>query len=196
MKRLIELANKIKDKDLREKTLKLIENPKISNSAMKYPKSDITKAPCWIGAHHNYDGGLIDHIVGVTESAIKLAEVFEKLYEAKINYDHLIAGALLHDIMKLFIMKKEKGNWNFTGTILDHAQFTAAELYARGFPEEVVHIAAAHGGDMGSSAANPKTIEALLVFYADTVDPAVETMVHGVPAPFQFLLMPKESEEK
>lgn len=179
MKRLIELAEKIKNKDLREKTIRLLKEPEISNSEIIYPKGDFQKMPVWVGAHHNYEGGLIDHTYSVTKASLELAKHFEKLYKTKINHDYLIAGALLHDIMKIFILTKIEDRWTFTGSFLDHAVFTASELYARNFPEEVVHIVASHGGDMGSAGANPRTIEALIVFYADIYDSAIESFIHG-----------------
>lgn len=195
MKQIIELANQIKDKKLREKTIQLLKEPEISNTEIVYPKADLEKAPAWIAAHHSYDGGLLDHIIGVTKLSISIAEIFEKTYKTKINYDHLIAGALLHDIMKVFILKKSGKKWDFTGTTLDHADFTACELYARGFPEEIVHIVASHGGDAGS--AYPRTLEALIVYYADIIDSAGESMIHGLPSlPLQLLLMqPEEKSE-
>lgn len=189
MKRLFELAEKIKNKELREKTIQLLKEPEISNPEMIYPKSNFSKAPGWVGAHHNYEGGLIDHTVSVTKIALDIAKHFEETYKISINYDHLIAGALLHDIMKVFVLKKSGNKWNFTGTLLDHAQFSACELYSRGFPEGVVHIVASHGGDMGVASANPRTVEALIVFHADVFDSAVESFVHGMP---QIVLFQQE----
>lgn len=196
MKRLIELANKIKDRGLREKTIKLLKEPSLSNSDMVYPAADYAKAPAWVGAHHNYEGGLLAHTIGVVRLALNFADEAEELYGAKVNRDHLIAGGLLHDIAKVFLLKKVGKQWQFTGSTMDHAALSAAELYSRGFPEEVVHIVAAHGGDMGAAGANPRTLEALLVYYADIVDSAVETQIHGVPQlPLQLLFM-APTEEK
>jgi 7,8-dihydroneopterin 2',3'-cyclic phosphate phosphodiesterase len=196
MKDVIELVNQIKNKNLREKTIKILKEPEISNPEIVYPKEKFEEIPSWpIGAHHSYEGGELDHSFSITKIALKLAEHLEGFYGMKPNRDFIISGALLHDIMKVFMMKKEGRGWGFTGTILDHADFSAAELYARGFPEEVVHIVAAHGGEQGASAANPRTIEAMLVFYADVIDAAAESMIHGAPSPLQMLLMGKEEKE-
>ncbi len=196
MKRLIELAEKIKDRKLREKTIKILEEPEISNPEIVYPKADLKKVPAWLSGHHFYDGGLADHTFSVTNSCLIMAKNFEETYNASINYDHLIAGALLHDIMKVFILCKTGRQWNFTGCTLDHAVLTACELYSRGFPEEVIHIVASHGGDLGSAGANPRTLEAMLVFYVDMMDSAVESFVHGSAAAqnLQFLLLGKDDE--
>jgi 7,8-dihydroneopterin 2',3'-cyclic phosphate phosphodiesterase len=164
---------------------------------MPYPAADIAKAPAWIGAHHNYEGGQMEHTVAVVRIALSMADIFEETYKVKVNRDFLIAGGLLHDIGKLFLFKKMGKEWQFTGCSLDHADLSAAELYARGFPEEVVHIAAAHGGDMGAAGANPRTLEATLVYYADMIDSAIETSAHGQPQlPLQLLFMqPTEGKE-
>jgi len=188
MKRLIDFAKNIKNKDLKDKTLKFLKEPSLSNPEMVYPTCDMKKCPSWIGTHHSNEGGLLEHTLSVTEICLSIADTFEKTYKTKINRDHLIAGALLHDISRLFLLKKDRG-WNFTGCILDHATFSACELYARGFPEEVVHIVGSHGGDMGAASAHPRTIEALILHHADVIDASGESMIRGTPDPFQFLLM-------
>lgn len=194
IKDAVDLANQIKDKSLREKTIKFLKEPEISNSEMVYPKARLEEIPAWpIGAHHAYDGGELDHSISIAKIALKLADHIEEFYKAKVNKDFIISGALLHDIMKVFLMKKEGKSWEFTGATLDHADFSAAELYARGFPEEVVHIVASHGGEQGMAGANPRTLEAMLVFYADVIDAAVETAVHGSP---QLQLLLKQFKEK
>ena len=43
-----------------------------------------------------------------------------------------------------------------------------SELYARGFPEPVIHIVASHFGDQGPTP--PQTIEAVIFHYADNLD--------------------------
>ncbi|MBU3905288.1 MAG: HDIG domain-containing protein [Nanoarchaeota archaeon] len=192
MKRLIKLAERIEDKELRKKTLDLLKDPQISNKSMKYPRAKLETVHSWAGAHHDYDGGLLDHILSVTEISISIAETFNKIYKKKINLDHVIAGALLHDIMKVFMIKK--GGKGLTGTKLDHAVFSAAELYSRGFPEEVVDIVASHGGE--SAQPNIRTIESFIVYQADVIDSAGESsFIHPQASPFQFMLMGDEKDE-
>jgi hypothetical protein len=65
MKRLIELANKIQDKKLRDKTVKLLQEPEISNSEISYPAEKFEEIPAWVGAHHNYKGGQLEHTISV-----------------------------------------------------------------------------------------------------------------------------------
>ncbi len=199
MKRLLELANKIKDKKLKQQTIEILKNPKISNKTMKYPATKYDKIPAWpIGAHHDYEGGLIDHTYSVTKNAIDVANNMKKVYKAKINMDHLIAGALLHDIMKVFLMKKKGKAFDFTGCILDHADFSGCELYARNFPEEVIHIVISHGGEMGYTAAAPRTIEAAILANCDMLDSTLETMINEKSELDQLkmmFMMPEEASD-
>ena len=194
MKDAIDLANQIKDKSLREKTIKILKDPSSSNSEIVYPAEKFDKIPAWVGTHHSRTGGELEHTVSMTKIALSLAEHFEKTYGANVNKDFLISGALLHDIAKVFLLKRNGNEWELTGSTLDHAAFSAAELYAREFPEEVVHIVAAHGGDQGASAANPRTLEATIVFYSDVIDAAADSAINGVPNPIQFIF--KQSEEE
>jgi 7,8-dihydroneopterin 2',3'-cyclic phosphate phosphodiesterase len=176
--KLIELAKKIKDRELREKVIDIIENPKLSNEEILYEAESIEEIPSSTNAHHSHEGGNIEHTISVTELAIKIAEHVEKTYGVKINYDYLIAGALLHDLMKIYQLKRDSsGKFVHSGCLIDHAVLCACELYARGFPEEVIHIVEAHGGDLGQAAARPQTIEALIVFYADVLDAAIESFI-------------------
>jgi putative nucleotidyltransferase with HDIG domain len=194
LEKLLKLAEKIKDEELRKKVIDLLKNPKLSNPEIIYPCENAEKIPSSISAHHSRDGGHIEHTASVTELAIKIAEHFEKTYNAKINYDHLIAGALLHDWMKIYIFRKAPAGWGVTGCTIDHAVLAACELYARGFPEEVIHIVEAHGGDLGQQAARPQTIEALIVFYADVLDAVVESFIRGTEN-LKIILFPEEEEQ-
>lgn len=177
---LIKIAEKIKDKELREKTIKFLKEPKLSNG-WNYKASNFEEIPAWIGDHHNYEGGLLEHTLSVTEICISLAKHFEKTYEKKINLDFLIAGALLHDIAKVFEIRKEGEKFTFNNFILDHVRLGAAELYARGFPEEVVHMVGSHGG--GDT---PRTIEAIILNTADILDTSIENFGKERPV-FYFL---------
>lgn len=197
MKDAVALANKIKKKALREKTIQMMKKPEMKNPDFVYPSAPLDKIPAWaMGAHHNYDGGELDHSVSIAKIALSLADHFESAYGLKVNRDHIIAGALLHDIGKVFLLKKEGEAWVFTGCHMDHADLSGQMLFAAGFPEGVVHIVASHGGDLGQAGAHPRTIEAMLVYHADVIDSAIETHVRpSASLPLQFLLMPEEAKK-
>jgi len=166
---LIKIAEEIKDRSLREKTIELLKDPKLS-SGWNYKASDIEKIPAWIGAHHDYEGGLIEHTLSVTELSKMVSEYLKNRYKKDINIDFVIAGALLHDIGKLFEIKEAKNGFEFNEFIVDHNRVGGAEMYARGFPEEVVHIVFAHaGGNV------PRTMEAKIVDFIDNLDSTIES---------------------
>ncbi|MEE9405803.1 MAG: HD domain-containing protein, partial [Candidatus Aenigmarchaeota archaeon] len=73
----------------------------------------------------------------------------------------------------LYTMKKGKAGWENTESLLDHTMLGTAELYARGFPEKVVHIVASHFGEEGPTP--PQTIEALLFHKMDNLDARLGT---------------------
>ncbi len=174
MQRLIELANKIENEELKKKVIDLIKNPKLSNPQFqKYPKEDLEKVrtPFSVGDMGVVEREVINHTVTNTEVCLKIADTFEKNYGVKANRDILIAGSLLHDIMKVYEWKiDEEGDSVPTGLTMDHVFLGVAELYARGFPEEIIHVVAATRGE----STPPKSMEALILHYVDTLTSLTE----------------------
>jgi 7,8-dihydroneopterin 2',3'-cyclic phosphate phosphodiesterase len=88
-----------------------------------------------------------------------------------VDRDTVLAGALLHDIMKIYTYEP-RGDGSYMssplGDRVDHLTLLVAELMKRGFPVDVVHVAASHHGDV--SPVKPKTMEALIVSIADLAD--------------------------
>lgn len=175
MKRLILLAKRIKDAKLQGMVLELLQENghKLSNKEFPYKAEDPNTLPSSLSWHHPYEGGHIDHTYSVTLLSISAAESLKKAYGTEVNMDVLIAGALLHDIGKLWSWKKEKGEWTITDIKLDHTILGVAELYSRGFPEDVIHVVAAHAGEHGTTP--PQTIEALIVQKMDLFDAELTT---------------------
>jgi len=162
---LIELADEIKDEELRKGTKELLENLELTNESFEYEKSDLEDLPCWIGGHHYYKGGLVDHIYSVVNLCIDMADRFEEIYETDLDRDSLISAALLHDLAKQFIIKNVN---NFRESSLDHEVWMSCELYSRDFPEKVIEIIMGHGGE--SREAFPKSDEARILHHTDSLD--------------------------
>lgn len=171
---LIGLAKLIKDKGLRRKTVDFLSDPKITNPSIKYDATNLGEMPSWIGAHHYYVGGLVDHIYSVTMLCITMSDSLDSVYKEKIKRDELIAAALLHDICKVFQLSKNEDGFEFTNHLLDHCLWVCNELYARGFPEDVIAIVAAHGGE--SMNPIPRTVEGTILHHADSLDASVESL--------------------
>ncbi len=162
------LAAKIKDKSLRVKVIDLIRNPQLD---LNYPCLLVKECPAGAYQHHSYSGGLLQHTIGVTKLSLTLCDLVEGIYGGKVDRDIVLAGALIHDIMKCYTYEP-RGDGSYIssslGEKIDHLTLLVAELYKRGFPVDVVHVVASHHGDV--SPIKPKTMEALIVSIADLAD--------------------------
>lgn len=172
MKRLLKLAERIRDRKLRQQVVDLLARPSLTGKSLDYPKANPEKMPASLGFHHSYEGGHLDHTYAVTLMCIRVADTLKEVYGKEIDYDALIAGALVHDVGKLWTMHKLK-EWEATGLSIDHTMLGTAELYARGFPEKVMHIVASHFGPNGPTP--PQTLEAAILHFADNFDAGINT---------------------
>jgi putative nucleotidyltransferase with HDIG domain len=158
-----------------------LKDPRLSHKDFrKYPREKIEKVrtPFSIAGQGVAErGDLVRHTLVVANLCIQTAEEVEKEYGVPINKDSLIAGALLHDVMKIFEWKSEGMETKHTGVLLDHTMLAVAELYHRGFPEEVIHIIASHFGEAGPTP--PRNFEALILHYIDTLASLVEFHLYG-----------------
>ena len=202
MRQLIELAEKIKDVELRKKVVEFLKDPKLSNKEFKkYPRMKIEEAGSMFtvgGASGatTVERDVLNHTIALVDLCLKTAESFEKNYGIKINHDYLIAAAILHDIAKIFEWKKGKQGLEHTGILLDHSMLGVAELYHRDFPEGVIHIIASHFGESGPTP--PRNFEALILHHIDTLLSMTEFHLYGQKQqqPLQLLLLDEETMKK
>jgi len=169
IERLIELANQIENEELRKKTIEILKDIKLTN---QHFKKLVREDPEKVRTPFSINDvvvlrDLINHTITVTEVCMKIAETVEKNYGVKVNKDVLIAGSLLHDIMKVYEFKDGKP----TGILLDHSALALAELYKMDFPEEVLHLVISHAAP---STNPPRTLEALILHYVDTLLALIE----------------------
>jgi len=178
MKRLLKLAREIKNKGLRKKVIDLLKDLKLSNKNFKkYPKEKLKTAGSLFVVPSSGMGPIerdvVEHTVALTELCIKAVDTFKKNYNLKLNKDFLIAASILHDLMKVFEYKRDRsGELEPTGIMLDHTMLATAELYARDFPEEVIHIVASHFGEAGPTP--PRTFEAVIFHHLDSLVSVIE----------------------
>jgi 7,8-dihydroneopterin 2',3'-cyclic phosphate phosphodiesterase len=162
------LTEEIKNDKLRQMVLELLRKPTLD---LDYPCLSVEECPAGAYQHHSYSGGLLQHTIGVTRLCLTLCDLVEGVYGGKVDRDTVVAGALIHDIMKIYTYEP-RGNGSYIssplGEKVDHLTLLVAELYKRGFPVDVVHVAASHHGDV--SPVKPKTMEALIVSIADLAD--------------------------
>ncbi|HDD46561.1 MAG TPA: HDIG domain-containing protein [Candidatus Aenigmarchaeota archaeon] len=178
MKELLELAKHIKNKELREMVENFIKKPELTNKKFKYKASKLELVPASINWHHSEDSGLIEHTKSVTKMCIAVADVIENVYNIYIDRDSLVAAAILHDMGKLWEIKRKDNTWVGSNISLDHTFLITSELYARNFPESVIHIIASHFGTEGPTP--PQTIEAFILHYIDTLDAVVGTILQDM----------------
>jgi 7,8-dihydroneopterin 2',3'-cyclic phosphate phosphodiesterase len=179
MERLIKLSQKIKDEKLRKMVADFLTSPSLSSKSFKkYSAVDIAKAatPFTVGGVSQgatVERDVLNHTITLADLCEKVAAVFEKSYGLPMNSDYLIAAALVHDVAKVFEWKKgATGEIEHTGILLDHTMLGTAELYCRGFPEEVIHIVASHFGESGPTP--PRNFEALVFHHLDNMLSLVE----------------------
>lgn len=148
----------IEDQDLRNRVIEAFE---IGLAEGKHDSlNDVPWAP-----HHRSEVGeqnLVQHIRDVTTLADCLAKTMGEIRDIQINHDFVMAGALVHDISKLF----EHADDSFTEVreFLEHPHFSVYILESAGIPILIQHIALAHTPNSG---VEPKTIESAIVHYAD-----------------------------
>jgi len=163
-----ELVDRIDNDGLREKVMGFLKNPP---SDIDAPALPLEVCPAGAYQHHSYDGGLLQHTVGVTRIALTLSDLMESLYDGTVERDTVLAGAILHDVMKCYCYEeRSEGGFRTSdfGGKVDHLTLMVGEMMKRDFPLDVVHVVASHHGDVGST--KPKTVEALIVSVADLAD--------------------------
>jgi len=200
MQKLIELAQKIKNEELRKKVVEFLKNPSLSNKDFKkYPRMKLEEARTLfaVGPAGPVEREILNHTIALVDLCIKTAETMEKVYGIPINKDNLIAAAILHDLMHLYEYKKGKEGIEHTGMMLDHTMLAVAEYYHRDFPEDVIHIIAAHAGEQGTT--TPRNFEALIFHHLDNMLSLVEFHAYGAKQsqqPMQLLVLDEETIKK
>ena len=169
--RLIEAINKIQDESLKEAVLDLVKEPSLNLSGALYEGLRVEDSPASLSRHHSYPGGLLEHILSTLRIALTLCDCVEEIYHGKVNRDLVIAGVILHDILKpLMYVARDDGGYESSplSEKVDHLTLITSELVRRGLPLEIVHVVCAHHGDAGPI--SPKTLEALICHVADVAD--------------------------
>lgn len=122
----------------------------------------------WWPPHERRIGeqSLVDHVRAVTDCAIAVADALAPLIgpDNAIRRDDVVAGALLHDVSKVFEITD--GQLNATHDLLPHPHLGVFVLRRNGHSEHLQHVVLAHSD---RSAVEPRTIEAEIVSRADAL---------------------------
>ena len=138
--------------------------------------ADYCTSPAAKSMHHAYLGGLLEHSLAVADMVENICHQYGDL-----NCDLLVVGALLHDVGKIRELQYRRSfEYTDAGKLLGHIMLgvqmvdeQVATLDA--FPEsEAVHLKhlllSHHGQYEFGSPKRPKTIEAIILSYADDLD--------------------------
>jgi hypothetical protein len=121
---------------------------------------------------------LVDHIRGVTQMAMQLAEIGKRLHGQDYHQQYLLASCLLHDVSKFVEVEPDPAGAPTGGPALpakkselgakiQHAGYATHKIFAHGLPLEVAHLVLTH---THASGLRSNTLEASYLFYADFAD--------------------------
>jgi 3'-5' exoribonuclease len=138
--------------------------------------ASFTAAPAAKSIHHALLGGLLEH----TASVVGLCELLAGYYPA-LDRDLLLAAAILHDVGKTRELAWDRTfDYTDAGRLLGHITLGALLVEERiraipGFPDglkdRLLHCILSHHGELEwGSPKRPKTLEALVLHYAEDLD--------------------------
>jgi len=141
---------------------------------------NLKRAPAGAKLHHAYLGGLLEHTLGVAETALKVCEHYGRL-----DHDLLLVGVLWHDLGKTCeLAYADSLGYTDAGKLVGHIvqavlmleeKIRAVRAAGTEFPEELAHllrhlVLAHHGEHAFGSPKLPMTAEALALHHLDNID--------------------------
>ncbi|MCX6640170.1 MAG: HDIG domain-containing protein [bacterium] len=168
--KLLELfpeIGEINDAEIKDKTLDtLIDAIRIGGWTLE----DLDQVPFTLlikGTKVSYR----QHTRAVTQMALACGKIMDQNYRDsfRINFDHLISGAILHDVGKLLEFGKNDAGFvkTHSGKLLRHPFSGAGLCVKHGLPDKVVHIVAVHAKEGEGGYRCP---EAVAVHHVDFVN--------------------------
>ncbi len=148
-------------------------------------------APAGVKAHHAYMGGLIEHVVNMSEVADRICVLYPAL-----NRDLLLLGVLLHDLGKVRELSWDPtlaytdegqllGHINIAIEILNEKLIHAASRLGKPLDQEMVlrlkHMILSHHGtrEFGSPTV-PMTPEAIALHHIDNLDARLHEFTRAI----------------
>lgn len=171
---LEEIVTSIKDVYIKKLLTILLSDGEISRL--------LKLAPAAKSIHHTYLGGLLEHILSLAKLTRDVSSHYPHL-----NKDILIAGAVLHDIGKIYELSYE-GAFDYTdeGKMLGHITIGVDMLEKKisqipDFPKKTTlllkHMILSHHGHLEyGSPKRPKTLEAVMLYYLDDLDSKIQSI--------------------
>src|SRR3954468_18187688 len=166
--------------------LRTIKSPEIRNLAECFLMDQdfmakFTTAPAGMKNHHAYQGGLLEHVVGLMELVLAVVPRYPRL-----DRDKLLIGAFLHDAAKVDELSYDReiaytdegqllGHMVLAMTMIDDKVREAERLAGEAFPKhlvtEIKHMVISHHGEYEyGSPKLPMTLEAVALHHLDNLD--------------------------
>ena len=134
------------------------------------------RAPASVKMHNYYIGGLLEHTLSVTSMCLEI----DKYYK-NINKDLLVAGAILHDIGKIYEYEYSRAfGYTDKGRLIGHIVIGTQMVKSKiaeipQFPAELEmlleHMLLSHHGQYEwGSPKKPKVLEAVILHHLDDMD--------------------------
>jgi len=166
--KMIPEFNLIQEKQLRDNTVA------VWKEAMEYRNwtaDELAKIPFTLLAE-NVKITFLEHVRVVCQMCVACDKVLTEAYgdrKTPVNPDHLVAGALLADVGKLYEYDKKDGKVvkSKHGQYLRHPFSGVGLCFKYDIPEEVMHIVAVHSKEGDHFKRSP---EAIILHHADFID--------------------------
>jgi 3'-5' exoribonuclease len=175
MAKLDEVVGAFQEPNLKRLLDGLLADPSIRNA--------LAIAPAAKAIHHAMLGGLLEHTVSVVGLCRLLAD-----YYPRLNRDLLCAAAILHDLGKIRELTWDRTfDYTDAGRLLGHITLGAmlVEERIRAIPDfpaplanSLLHCILSHHGELDwGSPKRPKTLEAIVLHYAEDLDGKVNAFL-------------------
>jgi len=169
------LSGEIGDPRLRAMSLAVLADPALARGWLT--------APCTRSGHHAYQGGLIEHTVGVASLAQTLCQ-----WHPRLDVDLLVAAAIVHDVGHIrswrlgatFEPTEEGrliGHLRIGHDIVDAAARRAGVDDGRRLA--LLHAVAWHHGPPAGGPSTPATAEALALWRVNGLETGVKSRLEG-----------------
>ena len=144
------------------------------------------QAPAAMSRHHNYAGGLLEHVLSLVDLAKSVTRIHPKL-----DPDLLVTGCILHDIGKLAEYKLGTTiNYTNEGNLLGHISMGHRMVADRiegldRFPEvlaqKILHMILSHHGRLEwGSPVKPKFPGAIALHHIDHIDSTIKYILQNI----------------
>jgi len=156
------LIRRIKDKDIREKVIKAWVRIWRESSYRDLREAPFSPEP------QDSSETLVNHTNATARLALAAAEQFQEEYGIKVDFDILLASAILHDLDKA-VLYQRKGSevvHSELGNKIPHGAYGMHIALELGLPLEVAHLIVTHSSFINME---PNTVEGVIVQKAEYV---------------------------